>query len=207
MSETAPPRTGSATPLLGEPRRAALAFGPAPVFFALAPVALVSFLPPFASVWWPPLWRSITPPSLPVRRGHAVVPDGNLENRRRNVRGLNHRPWAVPCWPEVPSSVVEDPVIIAVEEDVGRGAGSVVHRCSRNDHEGGRPREPDPDVDLHLAMNGSCRCCHEERAEQESRHALLPSNQSGTNFRAAPFMQYRRPVGLGPSSNTWPRCP
>jgi hypothetical protein len=26
------------------------------------------------------------------------------------------------------------------------------------------------------------------------------------NFREAEFMQYLRPVGLGPSSNTWPRC-
>ena len=27
------------------------------------------------------------------------------------------------------------------------------------------------------------------------------------NSRASPLMQYLRPVGLGPSSNTWPRCP
>jgi EAL domain len=27
----------------------------------------------------------------------------------------------------------------------------------------------------------------------------------GTNFKATPFMQYRRPVGFGPSSKTWPR--
>src|ERR1700733_1390279 len=36
--------------------------------------------------------------------------------------------------------------------------------------------------------------------------------QSRENYTAftkrsdAEFMQYRRPVGLGPSSNTWPRC-
>mmetsp|Transcript_6306 Transcript_6306/g.25207 ORF Transcript_6306/g.25207 Transcript_6306/m.25207 type:complete len:81 (+) Transcript_6306:2124-2366(+) len=30
---------------------------------------------------------------------------------------------------------------------------------------------------------------------------------AGSNFIAAPFMQYRKPVGGGPSSNTCPRCP
>src|SRR4051812_8540943 len=30
---------------------------------------------------------------------------------------------------------------------------------------------------------------------------------AGSNLRETPFMQYRRPVGAGPSSNTWPRCP
>ena len=29
----------------------------------------------------------------------------------------------------------------------------------------------------------------------------------GSNFIATPFIQYRWPVGFGPSSNTWPRCP
>src|SRR3970282_2761489 len=31
--------------------------------------------------------------------------------------------------------------------------------------------------------------------------------QPRRNWRATPFMQSRRPVGFGPSSNTWPRCP
>ena len=34
-------------------------------------------------------------------------------------------------------------------------------------------------------------------------HALLP----GTNSSDTPFMQYRSPVGLGPSGKTCPRCP
>ena len=29
----------------------------------------------------------------------------------------------------------------------------------------------------------------------------------GSNFTATPFMQYRSPVGGGPSLKTWPRCP
>ncbi len=27
-----------------------------------------------------------------------------------------------------------------------------------------------------------------------------------SNFNAAEFMQYRKPVGFGPLSKTWPRC-
>ena len=30
---------------------------------------------------------------------------------------------------------------------------------------------------------------------------------AGMNFRETPFMQYRFPVGAGPSLKTWPRCP
>ena len=29
----------------------------------------------------------------------------------------------------------------------------------------------------------------------------------GTNFNDTPFMQYRNPVGFGPSGKTWPRWP
>lgn len=32
-------------------------------------------------------------------------------------------------------------------------------------------------------------------------------DDEGTNVRAAPFMQYRRPVGSGPSGKTCPKCP
>ena len=36
-------------------------------------------------------------------------------------------------------------------------------------------------------------------ARQQTQDALL---DSGVNFNATPFMQYRKPVGFGPSSNT-----
>src|SRR3712207_7405647 len=36
---------------------------------------------------------------------------------------------------------------------------------------------------------------------------LFRSHQAGTNFSATPFMHQRWPVGGGPSSKTWPRCP
>lgn len=32
-------------------------------------------------------------------------------------------------------------------------------------------------------------------------------SSEGVNVRATPFIQYRRPVGCGPSLNTWPRWP
>ena len=38
------------------------------------------------------------------------------------------------------------------------------------------------------------------------RAALAGGHFFGSNFNAAELMQYRSPVGLGPSSNTWPRC-
>src|SRR5215204_974016 len=34
-----------------------------------------------------------------------------------------------------------------------------------------------------------------------------PELYCGSNFSDTPFMQYRCPVGCGPSSNTWPRWP
>ena len=40
-------------------------------------------------------------------------------------------------------------------------------------------------------------------------HLILTKNRAYFfwNFNAPEFMQYRRPVGLGPSSKTCPRCP
>src|SRR5215470_17046719 len=38
-------------------------------------------------------------------------------------------------------------------------------------------------------------------------HSPLPFSYCFTNFSEAEFMQYRNPVGRGPSSKTWPRCP
>ena len=44
---------------------------------------------------------------------------------------------------------------------------------------------------------------YEQDQAMGAHHVFL----SGLNVRAAPFMQNRSPVGLGPSSNTCPRCP
>jgi len=48
-----------------------------------------------------------------------------------------------------------------------------------------------------------------ETTAGESRNfrwgTLVQSCPSGTNFSAKPFIQYRLPVGGGPSSKTWPR--
>src|SRR5712692_8424990 len=47
--------------------------------------------------------------------------------------------------------------------------------------------------------------------EQPTRQRHVPESTNIfhhplTNLNATEFMQQRRPVGLGPSSNTWPRC-
>src|SRR6266852_902589 len=79
----------SATPLLGESWRAASPLTPAPALLAFPPVALVGFFVPLTPVMGLPLWRRLTTPSCPGRRGHGVVADGDLENGRRNVHRLD----------------------------------------------------------------------------------------------------------------------
>lgn len=43
-----------------------------------------------------------------------------------------------------------------------------------------------------------------QAAANAARQDLL---QAAIKSIAAPFMQYRLPVGFGPSLNTWPKCP
>src|SRR5712691_12985593 len=125
-----------ATPLPGEPRGAAPSLGSVPLVLAFAPPALVGLFAPVTSVDRLPPRRSITPPSLPLWRGHGVVPDGNAKNRPRDVPTLDHTPRTVPGRPDVPSTVGECPVLIGVEEDVRGSTRSVVDRSPRDDHEG-----------------------------------------------------------------------
>src|SRR6185437_8827327 len=42
-------------------------------------------------------------------------------------------------------------------------------------------------------------CCHFDNKLSKKSHFL-------SNFSAAELMQYRSPVGFGPSGKTWPRC-
>jgi hypothetical protein len=44
-------------------------------------------------------------------------------------------------------------------------------------------------------------------SSMRARLSFADQDWSGLKVNAAPFMQYRSPVGLGPSSNTWPRWP
>jgi len=90
----------SATPLLGKSWRAASPLAPAPALLAFPPVALMGFFVPLAPVMGLPLWRRLTTPSCPRRRGDGVVANGDLENGRRHVHGFDDAPGTVPGRPE-----------------------------------------------------------------------------------------------------------
>src|SRR5207244_4397127 len=98
-----------AAPLPGESWRAASS---PPALLAFTPVALVDLFAPLTSVGRLPLWRPIAVPSSPLGRGRGVVPDGDPENRSRNVYRLDRPPRTVPVWSDVPSSVREGPVLV-----------------------------------------------------------------------------------------------
>src|SRR5215813_2403005 len=52
------------------------------------------------------------------------------------------------------------------------------------------------------------RSFFEDSGKVSSKNDLRPHFYVfGSKCSATPFIQYRRPVGPGPSSNTWPRCP
>src|SRR5215471_8404276 len=91
-----------------------------PLLLVLTPVALVGRLVPLTSIGCTPLRRRFTTPPLPVRRGRRIVTDRDLENRHGNVRGLDDRPWTAPAGPHIPTAIGEGPVLVGVEEDVGR---------------------------------------------------------------------------------------
>src|SRR5216684_3531843 len=135
----------SATPLLGESGRAASPLSPAPVLLAFPPVALVGFFVPLTPVMCLPLGRCLTTPSCPRRRGHGVVADGDLENGRRHVHGVDAPPRTVPARPDVPAIVRKDPVLMSVEKYVRRGTRRIVDGHSWNDQERGRTRELNAD--------------------------------------------------------------
>ena len=47
--------------------------------------------------------------------------------------------------------------------------------------------------------------CEAEAADNGIRHLSYSGTSIGAKVSAAEFRQYLRPVGSGPSSNTWPR--
>src|SRR5690606_17164000 len=62
--------------------------------------------------------------------------------------------------------------------------------------------------------NGHCRggvdVCQPERDEEQDEREKVKKKflhcASGSNFMESELMQYRSPVGGGPSGKTWPRC-
>src|SRR5215467_4747875 len=89
--------------------------------------------------------------------GRRIVADRDSENRHGDVRGLNDYPRTAPAGPHIPTTLGEGPVLVGVEEDVGRSARSIVDGALRDHDERRRGRELDTDVDAHahLGMSGN----------------------------------------------------
>src|SRR5262249_57632310 len=91
---------------------------PSPTIFVFAPVPFVGLFVPFVSVVPFPPRRRLTTPFPPLRRGHPVVADRDLENRGRHVDRCDDRPRTIPAPSDVPSPPLHPPVLMAVEEAV-----------------------------------------------------------------------------------------
>lgn len=68
------------------------------------------------------------------------------------------------------------------------------------------------DVFLDTSRNRSRKRCSDTCTNREgvafgAAHTNGAVDQRSSNWRAAELMQYRWPVGRGPSGKTWPRCP
>jgi hypothetical protein len=164
------------TSLLGESRWTAFTFFTfvsRPAILAFAPIPFVGLFAPLAPVvLLPARWRIATP-FLPPGRRYSVIADRHLKDRGWNARGFDDRPWSVPALPEIPPATLERPILMAIEEDVLGRAGRVVDRHSWDDHEGGRSRQMNPDVDPHLRL-GARDCCYDNRRQDNdypNRHA------------------------------------
>jgi len=68
------------------------------------------------------------------------------------------------------------------------------------------PKRPPLDTDLTKRPVRSTRDWT-DLGLSHHRGSAAYSSSFGSNFNAAPLMQYRNPVGFGPSSKTWPRWP
>src|SRR5580765_2079104 len=141
-----------------------MTFLPCPAILALAPIPFVGVLAPLAPIVLLPARRGIATPCLPPGRRYSVVADRDLKNGSRNSRWFDDRPRPIPALPEIPSAALERPILMAIEEDVLGRLGRIVDRHSWDDHEGGRGRQVNPDVDPHLRLNA--RDCRYENRRQ-----------------------------------------
>ena len=95
-------------------------------------------------------------PLLPVSRRDVIVPHRHEQDGPRDELGTHQNPWAVVPTAHVPAAIGEDPVLVSVEEEVGRRGRRVAHRRDPwNDHEWWRRRKVDADIHVHLGVGGA----------------------------------------------------
>jgi hypothetical protein len=98
---------------------------------------------------------------------YVVVPDRHEQDRARNELRGDQNPRTLVSATDVPAAVGEDPVLAAVEKDVGRRCRSVLDgRDARDDHQRRRRRKVDADVHVHLGVG---RNREDERDERKKR--------------------------------------
>ena len=73
-------------------------------------------------------------PLLPVTRGHRVVPDWHEQKGPGDELGPDDDPRATVPPAHEPAAVGEDPILAAVEEDVGLRDRHVLDRRDRRDN-------------------------------------------------------------------------
>jgi hypothetical protein len=128
---------------------------------AIVTAILVAILPgplicPFASPLMPPSRRRLVIPLLPVSGRHAIVPHWHEQEGPRHELGPNENPRSVVVTAHEPAVIEEEPILAAVEEDVGRCGRSVVHcRDARHNHELRRRRQVNPNIDMDLSVGWS----------------------------------------------------
>src|SRR5881396_908698 len=113
--------------------------GAGEVTIAVATAIVTSPAPlvrPLASpLMLPAGWR-LPLPLLPVSGRHVVVQDWHHQHGPRNELRGHVNPRAVVSTADVPSAIVEDPILTAVKEEVrGRGRSVADRWGPRNDHQ------------------------------------------------------------------------
>ena len=71
---------------------------------------------------------------------------------------------------------------MGVEEDVRGSAGRIVDRHTRDDHEGRRSRQVNPDIDPHLRLTRSCDGYGEHRREHNDDRDDRPPSHIASLF-------------------------
>ncbi len=155
-------RLVSAAALLGESGRTASYVAARPPLLSLPPVLFVGFFVPRPAIVRLPLRRPISTPGPPGRRGRWIIANGDVKNRRWNIRRRHGSPRSVPARADTPSVIGVAPILVRVEEDIRGSAGSIVDGHSGNDHERRWSREWQPDLDVHLGPSRHCGRCHEQ---------------------------------------------
>src|SRR5262245_30565480 len=115
----------------------------------------VSLLRPRRPPLLPPARGLLRLPLFPVPRRDVIVAHGHAQHGARHELGPHGDPRSLVPATDVPAGRLEEPVLPAIDEQVGVDRRRVLDgRHGRDDDQGRGKGQRDPDPDLHLGRNG-----------------------------------------------------